>query len=138
LVGVLALEFGAAFSVVLVRSVNVAQVAHVAQGQPAGDVAAHAPTANVNTREGAPPAKRATKAKRRRDDDDQAGPRKRGLSGLIDAVQGGGVINLSQRKLARKIGVSRRTLQRAFNDLVDAGAVVLDPSRVGTTVALAS
>jgi predicted DNA-binding transcriptional regulator YafY len=63
---------------------------------------------------------------------------KRGLPGLLDVVRAsGGMINLSQRKLARQIGVSRRTLQRAFNDLVDAGAVVLDTSKVGTTVALA-
>ena len=48
------------------------------------------------------------------------------------------VVNLSQRKLWRQLGVSRRTLERAFSDLVDARAVVLDPSRVGTTVALAS
>jgi transcriptional regulator GlxA family with amidase domain len=56
--------------------------------------------------------------RRRRDDDDDQAPRKRGLSGLLDAVQasGGKVVNLSQRKLARRIGVSRRTLERAMRD----------------------
>ena len=48
------------------------------------------------------------------------------------------VVNLSQRKLSRQLGVSRGTLERPFNDLVDAWAVVLDTSRVGTTVALAN
>ena len=40
--------------------------------------------------------------KRRKDDDDQAGPPKRGLAGLLSTVAAnGGVIELSQRKLAR-------------------------------------
>ena len=84
----------------------------------------------------APPPKR--RQKRRDDDDDQA-PRKRGLSGLLDAVQanGGKVVSLSQRKLARQIGVSRRTLQRAMRDAAEAGALVLDAGRSGTRVALA-
>jgi DNA-binding FadR family transcriptional regulator len=56
---------------------------------------------------------------------------------LIDAVQGGGVISLSQRKLARKIGVSRRTLQRAMGDLAAAGAVLLETGKSGTRLALA-
>jgi Bacterial regulatory proteins, gntR family len=142
LVGVLALEAGAAFSVVLVRSVNSEKVAHVAQPLNTGDAAALQTACAVEDRkEAGPLAKRAAKPKRRKDDDDdQAGPRKRGLSGLIDAVQanGGSVVSLSQRKLARQLGVGRTTLQRALNDLVDAGAAVLDTSRIGTTVTLAS
>ncbi len=145
LVGVLALELGAAFSVVLVRSVTGAQVAHVAQARSAGLPVAHEEAAPVSKDEGAPPKqptatqKRATKPKRRRDDDDDIAPRKRGLSGLLDAVHGSGgkVVALSQRKLARKIGVSRRTLERAMRDAADAGAVWLDTSRSGTRLALA-
>jgi DNA-binding GntR family transcriptional regulator len=60
------------------------------------------------------------------------------LTGLLDAVQAnGGVINLSQRKLARKLGASRTTLQRALNDLAAAGAVMLETGKSGTRLALA-
>jgi hypothetical protein len=147
LVGVLALEIGAAFSVVLVRSVNVGQVAHVAQAHSTGDAVAHIEAPAVSTDERAPPKravaeKRATPAKRRakrRDDDDHQAPRKRGLSGLLDAVQGSGgkVVALSQRKLARKIGVSRRTLERAMRDAAATGALVMDAGKMGTRLALA-
>jgi hypothetical protein len=151
LVGVLALELGAAFSVVLVRSVTGAQVAHVAHVHSAGNVVAHNEAAGGNIGEGAPPnsakrptaaEKRATPARRRqkrRDDDDDQAPRKRGLTGLLDAVQGSGgkVVALSQRKLARKIGVSRRTLERAMRDAAEAGAAMLETGRSGTRLALA-
>ena len=50
----------------------------------------------------------------------------------------GSVIDLSQRKLARQIGASRTTLQRALNDLAAAGHVLLDTGRNGTRLALAS
>ena len=143
LIGVLALELGAAFSVVLVRSVAGAHVAHVAHADETGVPALTIGTAN---RECAPPQqptvaeKRATpvkrRAKRRGDDDDQA-PRKRGLAGLLDVVQGGKVVQLSQRKLARQIGVSRRTLERAMRDAAEAGAVMLETGRSGTRLALA-
>jgi hypothetical protein len=146
LIGVLALELGAAFSVVLVRSVAGAQVAHVAQAHSTGDVVAHSEAPAVSTDERAPPQptvsqKRATLAKhrqKRRDDDDQA-PRKRGLSGLLDAVQAssGKVVSLSQRKLARQIGVSRRTLERALRDAAAAGAVVIDTGKTETRLSLA-
>jgi hypothetical protein len=81
----------------------------------------------------------AGKHRRRRDDDDDPAPRKRGLSGLLDAVQGSGgkVVALSQRKLARKIGVSRRTLERAMRDAAAAGAVWLETGKSGTRLALA-
>ena len=46
--------------------------------------------------------------------------------------------DISQRKLARRLGASRTTLQRALNDLAVAGAVMLDTSRAGTRLALAS
>jgi hypothetical protein len=147
LVGVLALELGAAFSVVLVRSVNSGGVAQVAHARPTDDSVAHEQSPAVEDRKPAhrptatgvaPPKPKRAPRRRDHDDDDQA-PRKRGLSGLLDAVQasGGKVVNLSQRKLARQIGVSRRTLERAMGDLADAGAVMLDTSRAGTRLALA-
>jgi uncharacterized membrane protein len=138
LIGVLALELGAAFSVVLVRSVTAGGpqtvVAHAESPASTGDAVAHNQVAQpVNER------KRAAKAKRRRDDDDdQVGPRKRGLYGLLDTVRAnGGVIDLSQRKLARQIGASRTTLQRALNELAAAGAVMLETGNSGTRLALA-
>jgi hypothetical protein len=142
LVGVLALELGAAFSAVLVRSVACAYVAH------ADETGVPALTIGSANRECAPPQqptvpeKHATPAKRRakrRDDEDDQAPRTRGLSGLLDAVQGSGgkVVALSQRKLARKIGVSRRTLERAMRDAAAAGAVVMDAGKTGTRLALA-
>jgi hypothetical protein len=144
LVGALALELGAAFSVVLVRSVAVAHVAHVWQTNEMGVPAL---TIESDNRNCAPPQptvaeKRATPAprrKKRRDDDDDQAPRKRGLSGLLDAVQGSGgkVVPLSQRKLARQIGVSRRTLERAMRDAAAAGALVMDAGKTGTRLALA-
>ena len=142
LVGVLALEVGAAFSVVLIRSVNADRVAHVAHGHSAGLSVAHEQTPAVSTDEQPTVAeKRGTPAKRRqkrRDDDDDQAPRKRGLSGLLDAVQanGGKVVSLSQRKLARQIGVSRRTLDRAMRDAAAAGAVMLETGKTGTRLAL--
>jgi hypothetical protein len=98
LIGVLALELGAAFSVVLVRSVAAQGGAQVAQAHLTGDAVAHEQVTRVEDRKSGPP-KRATKPKRERRDDDQDGPPKRGLSGLLDAVRAnGGVIDLSQRQ----------------------------------------
>jgi uncharacterized membrane protein len=138
LIGVLALELGAAFSVVLVRSVNGQSGPQPECPTNTADAVAHEQVAQIDNRKNGPP-KRATKEKRSRRDDDQDGPpRQRGLSGLIDAVQAnGGVINLSQGKLARRLGASRTTLQRALNDLAAAGAVMLDTSKAGTRLALA-
>jgi DNA-binding transcriptional regulator YhcF (GntR family) len=61
------------------------------------------------------------------------------LSGLLDAVQanGGKVVSLSRRKLARQTGVSRRTLERAMRDAAAAGAVMLETGKTGTRLALA-
>jgi hypothetical protein len=98
---------------------------------------AHESVEVAHNRKSAPA--RATRQKRRRsDDDDQAGPPKRGLAGLLDSVTAnGGVIELSQRKLARQLGQSRTTLQRAMRELAAAGTLILDTSSVGTRVALA-
>jgi transcriptional regulator GlxA family with amidase domain len=61
------------------------------------------------------------------------------LSGLLDAMQanGGKVVSLSRRKLARQTGVSRRTLERAMRDAAAAGAVMLETGKTGTRLALA-
>lgn len=60
------------------------------------------------------------------------------LRRLLDSVRAnGGVINLSQRKLARQLGSSRTTLQRALNDLAAAGAVIMETTAAGTRLALA-
>jgi hypothetical protein len=68
LVGVLALELGAAFSVVLVRSVAGDRVAHVAQAHSTGNTAAQPTAPAVEDRKDVgPPAKRAIKPKKRRD-----------------------------------------------------------------------
>jgi len=40
-------------------------------------------------------------------------------------------------KLARKVGVSRRTLERAMRDAAAAGAVMLETGKNGTRLALA-
>jgi biotin operon repressor len=74
------------------------------------------------------------KAQKRRDAEDDQAPRKRGLSGVLDAVQVNGG-SLSQRKLARQIGVARRTVERALGELAAAGAVVLGAGRTGTRLA---
>jgi uncharacterized membrane protein len=74
------------------------------------------------------------KAQKRRDAEDDQAPRKRGLSGVLDAVQVNGG-SLSQRKLARQIGVARRTVERALGELAAAGAVVLEAGRTGTRLA---
>jgi Crp-like helix-turn-helix protein len=137
----LALELGAAFSVVLVRAVNADRVAHVAHADETG--ASALTVDSSNREEGAPPksAPRGAqkRVRRRRDDnDDQDAPRKRGLAGLLDTMQAGGsVVSLSQRKLARQIGVSRRTLERAMRDLAEAGALVMEAGKAGTRLALA-
>jgi hypothetical protein len=49
----------------------------------------------------------------------------------------GGVTNLSQRKLARRLGASRTTLRKALNDLAAAGAVMVETGKSGTRLALA-
>jgi hypothetical protein len=133
LISVLALEIGAAFSVVLVRSVNGPPMAQVAQPVLAGDPVALETAAPVKARER--PAKRKM---RRSDYDDGAGPPKRGVAALIDHMKAnGGVIDMGQRKLARQLGQSRTTLQRTMRELADAGALVLDTSAAGTRMALA-
>ena len=145
LVGVLALEIGAAFAVVLVRATSVPAVSSVTASPVlppesptlTGDAVAHKSAESVHTRKSGPPK---TKRRDRRPPDADAGrgPPKRGLSGLIETMKAnGGVIDLSQRKLARKLGASRTTLQRALNDLAEAGAVILDTSKAGTRLALA-
>jgi hypothetical protein len=145
LIGVLALEAGAAFSVVLVRSVNsthASTVTHqqceqVTQAANTGETAlsaADAPVTQKQTRAG-----KDRKAKRRKDDDnDGPGSPRRGLPALLNHVRAnGGVVELSQRRLARKVGVGLGTLQRAMRELSDAGMLVLDTSRAGTRLALA-
>jgi hypothetical protein len=141
LVGVLALEAGAAFSVVLVKSVTASgpQLAASPAESPAtaGNAVAHEQTAkvaqSVETRKRGP-----RKSRRRPPDDKAGGPPQRGLAGLLDTLKAeGGAVELSQRQLARKVGASRSTLQRALGDLAAAGAVVLDTSKSGTRVALA-
>lgn len=130
LVGVLALELGAAFSVVLVRSVAPPRVAQVAQPQNTGDTAAQQTTVRAKVRK---------QPSRRDDDDDSAGPPKRGLPALLDdhVRANGGVVDMGQRKLARQLGASRTSLQRALNELAASGAVVLSSSAAGTRIALA-
>ncbi len=146
LVSVLALEIGAAFAVVLIRATEApVPVTSVTPEPPratespvaAGDAVAREVAQTAQKRKSGAP--RAAQRKRRPDDDDDAGgPPKRGLAGLLDAVRAeGGVIDLSQRKLARKLGVPRTTLQRALGQLEDAGRAVLDTSPAGTRVALA-
>ena len=144
LIGVLALELGAAFSVVL-RSVAGAQVAHVAHADETGVPALTIGNAN---RECAPPQQptfpRSTPPPP--SVDRSAGMTttiRRHVSGGSQGcstrckASGGKVVSLSQRKLARQIGVSRRTLERALRDAAAAGAVVLDTGKTGTRLALA-
>jgi hypothetical protein len=134
LVPVIALEVGSATAALLAgayvaqpaRTVTTAQVA---QPENTGDAAAQKPARPVKPR----------KQPRRRDDDDRdAGPPKRGLPALLETVrENGGVVELGQRRLARQLGVSRTTLQRALGDLAAAGDVALSTSQAGTRVALA-
>ena len=135
LVSVLALELGAAFSVVLVRSVTGAHAGHVAQADEAGVAAL---TVDAADRKRPQPAARATKPRKRRDDDDdQAGPPplQKGIQGWVAA--NGGVVKVGQRELARRLGASRTSLQRALGELAAAGAVVMDAGKFGTRLALA-
>ena len=48
------------------------------------------------------------------------------------------VVNLSQRKLSRQLGVSRGTLERPFNDLVDAWAPFQQGRHAGREIQNAS
>jgi hypothetical protein len=120
LIGVLALEVGAAFSVVLVKSVRPRMVAQVAQPEEASDPAARKLALGGNN-----------------DGADNARPLKRGLPALLDTVRAnGGAVEISQRKLARKLGVSRTSLQRAMRGLARDGQVTLTSSARGTRIAL--
>lgn len=135
LVAVLALELGAAFSVVLVRSVTGVHVGHVAQADETGVPAL---TLDAADRKQPQPAKRATKSRKRRDDDDdQAGPPqlRKGIQGWVAA--NGGVVKVGQRELARKLGASRTSLQRALGEMAATGAVMLETGKMGTRLALA-
>lgn len=144
-IGVLALEAGAALSVILVRSVNpsvAAQqtarpVAQVAHAQNTADVAASPSAAEAAQK----PSNSIKVRKRRDDDDDGAGPPsggKRGVAALLDHVRrNGGAVELGQRELARRLGASRTTLQRALADLAASGVVIVNATRSGTRVALA-
>ena len=143
-IGTLAIELGAAFSVLLVRSVNPSvptqqtalAVAQVAHAQNTAETAASVAVAEVAQEAGNPVNVR----KRRDDDDDCAGPRpggKRGVAALLDHVRAsGGAVELGQRELARRLGASRTTLQRALADLAASGAVIVDATRYGTRIAL--
>lgn len=140
LVGVLALEIGAAFAVLLVRSVNGTQAATVTQ--ESAPALTHADSAGISEKPLAalPGAKKTAKRIKvsKRDDDDPPGTSRRGLPALLDQLNAnGGVVELSQRRLARKIGVGLGTLQRSLSELAASGAVVLDTSRTGTRIALA-
>lgn len=148
LIGVLALEVGAACSVVLVRATSCDPAKSENIGGPAlpetstttGDAVAQNSGPCGRNRKVGPP-KRATKPKRRDrcpPDDEQCGPPKRGLAGWIESHAPGEVISLSQRKLARSMGISRATLQRHMRQLATKGVVSLKTSASGTTVSLAS
>src|SRR5262249_30891030 len=121
--------------VLLVRSVNGEKVAQVAQPQPAGDPVAQECLAQVRKSESGPGRAARVQGKRKDDDEDIWPPLRKGIQGWIAA--NGGVVKLSQRKLARQLGASRTTLQRALGDAVRAGAVVMDAGKFGTRLALA-
>lgn len=118
LVGVLALELGAAFSVVLVRSV--AQTSIGPATSPANEGVPAVQRESVD--QGVGPVQRAVRPKRRDrrppDDGPQAGPPARGLTATLKVLQGGAVQG-SQRAIAQAIGSSKTTVQRALRLLAE-------------------
>jgi hypothetical protein len=123
LVGVLALEIGAAFSVVLVRSVATVGPATppAAVEVPAVQLAVQAQPVPVVQTVVQPvlqpavqkPAKRKRKGRRPPSGPGASGPHKRGLAATLRVLQGGAARG-SQRALAQAIGTSKSTVQRAL------------------------
>jgi hypothetical protein len=152
LIGVLALEVGAAFAVLLVKAVEPAP-AHRAPGSAANDaphVAAPAlpqlvtaevpqivPEAQAQDAPAAPPkvrAKRPTKD----DDDSGGGSRRRALGDLLGRLKSqGGELTATSRGLAALLGTSKGTVHRAIADAMAAGMIRVEATMAGTRIALA-
>ena len=115
LVGVLALELGAAFSVVLVRATAAAGPA----AMPVGTGAVGSDTVKMDQQPGPVQAVAHKRSKPRRKDRrpppgaGPSGPPQRGLAGTLKVLQGG-AIQGSQRAIAAAIGTSKSTVQRAL------------------------
>lgn len=146
LVGVLALEIGSAFGVLLVRAAG--PVSHEAVPGVASNRASQAspvshedaaPPALVAVALGVPrPAQPCTSCPKTKDDDDPSGPRQRAMGELLERLKTeGGELTGTTRGLAKLIGTSRGTVHRAIADAVAAGMVRVEATMSGTRIALA-
>ena len=139
LLGVMALEIGAAFAVVLVRA-----TAPRDAGTPAPwDTAKPATAGDVVSQPSPAPVSRGTpvrrqKAKRRDTDPPDAGtPAERGVAALLAPFKHGSAVKASQRQIARTLGIGKSTVNRLLRELAEAGDLVLDTSKSGTQFAAA-
>lgn len=113
LIPVLFLEIGSALAVVVVRSV----------GGPPPQI----PVVDEVEVVQAQPVKRRSKK-----------PQERALGAMADRLQrAGGIIEGSQRQLAKKLGTSKTTVHRAIHGLVAAGLATASVSQAGTRLVLA-
>jgi len=145
LVGVLALEIGSAFGVLLMRAAGpvsdeavtgiatnrasqVAPVSHEDAAPPASGVAAL----------GVPEPARPCTPRPNTKDDDPSGPRQRAMGELLGRLKTeGGQLTGSTRGLAKLFGTSRGTIHRAIADAVAAGMIRVEATMSGTRIALA-
>ena len=164
LIPVLALEIGAAVSLLLVQAVSGGKTGHetprqIEQKPDSPDQArpAQPQTASPDTKSGSvpaipaslpsvPPTKgrtpRTAKKRTRKNGGDRGGggqSGKRRLGNVVDLLKArGGRIEGGQRGIAKTLGLSKSRVNEVLHELAAAGAVRLATSRAGTMVSLAA
>ena len=61
----------------------------------------------------------------------------RGLAAVLEPLRNGKVVELSQRKLARALGVGKSSVNRTLAELRAAGELIVETTAAGTRLALA-
>jgi DNA-binding transcriptional regulator LsrR (DeoR family) len=61
----------------------------------------------------------------------------RGLVAMLEPLRDGKVVELSQRKLARALGVGKSSVNRTLAELRAAGELIVETTAAGTRLALA-
>ena len=142
LVPVLFLELGSALAVVVVRSADARGTqtpvnTSDAVSQPAAAAVSQRPSAALSR---GTPAKR-PKAKRKDREPPSNGTGgdgpTRGLAAMLEPLGDGKVVELSQRKLARALGVGKSSVNRTLRELKAAGELIVETTAAGTRLALA-
>jgi hypothetical protein len=139
LVPVLFLELGSALAFVVVRGVDQRDTQSPANtgdavSQPAAPELAQEAPRDVSRET---PAKRPKAKSKDREPPSSGTGGARGLVAVLGPLRDGKVVELSQRKLARALGVGKSSVNRMLHELKSAGELLVETTAAGTRLALA-